>query len=550
MRRLKIGVLDLITKSRSTALWNRVMQPNFASIMPQVIAVWSEELGHDVTFVSYTGRENLEAEIPRDLDILFVSAFTHAAQLGYAISNRFRHQGVVTVLGGPHARAYPEDASRYFDYVLGFTTKELLQGLLEDHSEQRPRGVQLTASSQPTALPGIRERWKYIESLLDKGFGFKFVPAISSFGCPYTCSFCVDSVVDYQPLGREQIVDDLRFLLGKMKHPRVGWHDPNFGVRFDEIMTAIEEAIPPGRMEFIAESSLSLLSESRLQRLKKNGFKALLPGVESWYACGNKSGTRSTTGMEKVKQVSEHVNTILQYVPYVQTNFVLGLDSDEGSEPFELTKKFLDLTPGAFPAYSLFSAFGRSTPLNHELHASGRVLPIPFHFLDNNRAMNVRPLNYDLGELYDHIIDLRRHSFSWPRIARRFGASSMPMAKVLNFVRAISSEGFGRIRYDRTVRRLLDEDPIARPFLEGRSTEIPAFYRDHVQRDLGPWWWHWLPEVALRHDLEADLGPSSVAAGRVADAAVAAEGSARASGSGARQPRLRLGTAGAEASTS
>ncbi len=49
---------------------------------------------------------------------------------------------------------------------------------------------------------------------------------------------------------------------------------------------------------------------------------------------------------------------ILRYIPYVQTNFVLGLDADEGDEPFELTKKFVDLTPGAFPGYSLFRHSG------------------------------------------------------------------------------------------------------------------------------------------------------------------------------------------------
>ena len=93
--------------------------------------------------------------------------------------------------------------------------------------------------------------------------------------------------------------------------------------------------MPPGRMRHIAESSLSLLSEPHLQRLRRNGFKALLPGIESWFALGNKSKTRHT-GMDKVRQCAEHVNLLLRYVPYVQTNFVLGLDSDEGPEPFEL----------------------------------------------------------------------------------------------------------------------------------------------------------------------------------------------------------------------
>jgi hypothetical protein len=81
------------------------------------------------------------------------------------------------------------------------------------------------------------------------------------------------------------------------------------------------------------------------------------------------------------------------------------------------------MTPGAFPAYSLLSSFGRSAPLDLVLQKTDRVLPVPFHFLNNNRATNVRPKNYSLPELYDRIIDLRRHSFSWRSIGRRLRAN-------------------------------------------------------------------------------------------------------------------------------
>src|SRR6185295_5268696 len=164
-------------------------------------------------------------------------------------------------------------------------------------------------------------------------------------------------------------------------------------------------------------------SEPRLARLRANGFKAILPGIESWYSMGGKSKTGSSVGAEKVKRVSDHVNMILRYIPYVQTNFVLGLDDDAGDEPFALTKSFVDKTPGAFPAYSLLSAFGEAAPLNLDLQRDARVLPFPFHFLDNNQAMNVRPKNYTWADLYDHVIDLRKHSFSWSSLGRRLSAN-------------------------------------------------------------------------------------------------------------------------------
>ena len=63
MRRLRVVILDLLTKGPSNSLWSRAMQPNFASIMPQVVGVWCEEAGHDVRFLCYTGREDLTREL-------------------------------------------------------------------------------------------------------------------------------------------------------------------------------------------------------------------------------------------------------------------------------------------------------------------------------------------------------------------------------------------------------------------------------------------------------------------------------------------------------
>jgi hypothetical protein len=504
LRKLRIGIIDLVTKAPTRTLYARVMHANLASIMPQVIATWCEREGHEVTLLCYTGLEDLVAELPDDVDLVFIGAFTQAAQLAYALSNLFRSKGAITVLGGPHARCYPQDAQQYFDYVLGFTDRPLIQGILQDPQRNRPVGVHLEAGAQPTALPGIRERWKYVEQTLKKAPLLKIVPMLGSLGCPYTCGFCIDSEVPYQLLDKKTLQDDLRFLLQKLKRPRVAWHDPNFGVRFNEILEVIEEVVPPNRIDFIAESSLSLLSESRLGRLKRNGFKAILPGVESWFALGNKSKSGKVTGSEKVRQVSEQINSLLGHIPYVQANFVLGLDSDEGAEPFELTKQFVDSAPGAFPGYSLLSAFGQAAPLNLDYQRQNRVLAFPFHFLNNNHAMNVRPHNYSWPEFYDRVIDLTKYSFSWPSIINRHRAIKARIPRWLNTLRAISSEGFGRIKYYSEIRRRLETDRPFRRYFERETTELPSFYVTKVRNDLGSLW-HWLPGGALEHDPNAYL---------------------------------------------
>lgn len=221
-RKLKIGIIDLVSKKPNDKLFARIMNANFASIMPQVIGVWCEEQGHDVTYLCYTGKEDLISELPQKADLVFIGAFTEAAQTAYALSNMLRLNGSITVLGGPHARCYPEDAVNYFDYVSGFTDKNIISEILQDCSPQRPEGVHLSAKTQPLFLPGVKERWKFIEPTLQKAPWIKMVPMIGSLGCPYTCSFCIDSTVAYQPLDFDVLKEDLSFLLTKFKRPLVG----------------------------------------------------------------------------------------------------------------------------------------------------------------------------------------------------------------------------------------------------------------------------------------------------------------------------------------
>jgi len=511
MKARTIAILELVPQGPATSAWARVMNANMASIMPPVVARWCEEAGHRIHFFTYTGFEDLQAEIPPDVDLVFISSFTRSALLAYAVSAICRRRGAVTALGGPHARCYPDDAARFFDYVLGFTDRSVVDEVVRECAPHRPLGRRLSAPRQPVELPLIEERWKYMEPTIAKAPWLKLVPMVGSLGCPYTCSFCIDAEIDYVQLPYERLKADLRFLLTRFRRPRVGWHDPNFGVRFDEYVSAIEEAVPPGRIDHLAESSLALLSEPRLRRLKQAGFKALLPGIESWYEMGAKSKTGRAEGEAKVDRVAEQVNLLTRYVPYVQANFVLGLDSDEGDEPFELTKRFLDRCPAVFPAYSLLTSFGEAAPMNLELQRAGRVLPFPFHFLDNNQAMNVKPVNYSWPALYDRLVDLTAYSFSGRAIRRRLAAQSLTVGGIMNVVRASSSEGKGRLRYHSTIRSRLDTDAELRRYLEGESTQLPTFYRDRIRTKLGPFWEH-LPEGALEHDPNAFLRRTSGAA--------------------------------------
>lgn len=504
MKKLHVCIIDLINNTSTSAVYPRLVFANYMSIMPQVVGVWCKQEGHDVTYIFYAGFKNIISQIPDNIDIAFINAFTFTAHLAYAISNFLKSKGIVTVLGGPHARCYPEDACKYFNFVLGLTDKKLINELLRIYNQSGKEGVFMSNEKQPIAIPSVEERWEFIEKIFSYAPLLKVVPLISSFGCPYKCDFCLDSFIPFQQLGIDFIKEDLRFILRKMKPPRVSWYDPNFGVKFNSVMNAIEEVVPSNSIEFIAECNLSVLTEKNVTRLKKNGFKLIMPGIESWFDYGRKSGVRNNTGIEKVRLVSDHLNMVQGSIPSVQANMILGIDADEGTAPFELTKRFIDLSPGIYPSFALLNAYGRGAPANIEYQRDNRVLPIPFHIMRSVHILNIRPKNYSWLDFYEYTIDLLKYSFSKKAIYKRFCTIKDALPRWLTLALSLSVGGFGKIKFYRNILNNLKTDPHFRDFYEQKTTEIPRFFVELIKKDLGPLW-SWLPEGALNHDPNAYL---------------------------------------------
>ena len=88
------------------------------------------------------------------------------------------------------------------------------------------------------------------------------------------------------------------------------------------------------------------------------------------------------------------------------------------------------------------------------------------YHLNNNLAMNVRPKNYDWPAFYDRVVGLTGYSFSLPALWRRFRGTAGLVPRWMNLLRAVSSEGWGRFRYYRGIRRRLNTDRQFRAYFE------------------------------------------------------------------------------------
>src|SRR5688572_20871198 len=180
--------------------------------------------------------------------------------------------------------------------------------------------------------------------------------------------------------------------------------------------------------------SLSLLGERNLARLEAAHFGLLAPGVESWFEFSDKTGRASSSGREKVAHVAATLNRTTARVHHVQTNVICGLDSDAGDEPFALTRELVERAPAIYPTFFLVTNF-YNAPLSKTLHDSGRTLAVPFPLLDTNGFGNVLPLNYRVVDLYDRLIELYQHAFSWRAIGERVRRSKSAWGRVGNGAR-------------------------------------------------------------------------------------------------------------------
>lgn len=481
----QIGILELLAaraKTTQERITNVFFKKQYISVTPQAISVWCRKKGHAVYYTTYYGLGDPEKKLPRDLDILFISAPTHLAPFAYALAKIYQGRGVRTVIGGPHAKSFPQDCLRYFDLVVLTCDQALIEDIVND--EFAPGSV--IASEKPyDEPPTVEERLPEIRAsafIGGRAHWGSSIPMLASVGCPYSCNFCTDWNTRYRALSTDRLEADLRFIGQNLPSTVLYFHDPNFGVRFDETIEVFEKIPPKQRNQYIVESSLKLLNAERLQRLRDTNCLAMAPGIESWNDYSNKAGVGKATGEDKLRRVVDHLHELRAYIPYLQANLILGLDVDHGDEPFDLTKDFLAQTPFVWPHMNIPMAFG-GTPLFDTLLAEDRILgAMPFTFY-RQPYLTCRLKNYDALDYLHRMVDLHSFAASNAMLARRWRTARNAIIAVGTYVRTLTVRN--EMSEVRDTIHHLQTDKQMRAFHDGETTALPAFYAHAYQKSLG-----------------------------------------------------------------
>lgn len=487
---MKIGVLELLSEDANQS-WKRMphdwfVVKQYASIMPQAVSVWCKNLGHKVFYATYYGQKDPAGLLPDDLDVIFISCFSRSSALAYALSKWFKIKtpGILTVLGGPHAKQFSVDALRFFDVVIKACDQILIKEILSD----RPRNCIVTTDRKLNDIPTIAERLPEIETASfwnKKPSRFAFIPILSSTGCPYSCDFCVDWDNAYHPLPLERVRADLMFAATHFPQININFYDPNFGVQFDQIMSIIEEIPHPRDRWFLTEGSLDSLTVQRLKRMKDAGCLCVIPGIESWHAYSKKAGVKQVgSAWEKLEEIVAHFEILHEYIPIIQANLLFGLDSDIGDDPVRLNKAFMTRTPYVSHSLNIPAPFGE-TPMFRRYLKKNRILTtLPFSFYCKPYlATTIK--HYHPVDFYEKLIEMFSHMTSFTQQLQAVKHTKNWVFKGYHPIRNISLKLM--IRAMRTILDQLKTDSGFLAFHQGESNVLPEYYHYQYEALLGPY---------------------------------------------------------------
>lgn len=280
---------------------------------------------HKITMVD----ENLE-NIPfdEDWDIVGITAMTQQATRAYRIAERFRDNGVYTVIGGIHATVMPEEVSRFADTVFIGESENSWPIFIEDFISGTP-----ASSYKQSDYPAVQLQNLPIPryDLLSK-YKYPVVFVQTTRGCPHDCEFCVASNVYGKAFRRkteEQVVNEILEVKKHWKHVQVGFADDNMFVnrKFSKSLVGRFKEI---NFSWFAVCDISIGDDREfIRELHDSGCRTLLIGFESVRKENLTNLQENKWKEKKHAQYKSYIKEIQEQGIGVYGSFIFGMDEDD-----------------------------------------------------------------------------------------------------------------------------------------------------------------------------------------------------------------------------
>jgi len=256
-------------------------------------------------FTSYLDRDNYDA--------VGFQCYTYDLPVLKPLLEMCKKRGMLTLVGGPHPSAVPEETMAYFGKDLDYC----FQGEAETGLPMLLDSIEWKKESDKRGIPGLvwREKGRvivnekdYVDKLDDLGTpawdlirpqeypeaqhgaffkNFPIAPIVVTRGCPYACTFCAGNLISGRKCRKRSpkaVVEEIKTLYDKYGIREIHVIDDNFTLDKNfakEVLKLIKEsnleiswAVPNGiRMESLDDELLRLM--------KQTGLYLVSLGIES-----------------------------------------------------------------------------------------------------------------------------------------------------------------------------------------------------------------------------------------------------------------------------
>jgi radical SAM superfamily enzyme YgiQ (UPF0313 family) len=372
---------------------------------------------HDVT---YHEIEDVQAakQLPT-CDVAAISTFTARVKDAYAVSEQYRRQGTMTVIGGLHATALPHEAKQHCDSVvvgegeIGWPrlVRDLEKGRLQDFYRADGQEFDLAHAPMPRFdLLGPRVRNRFTVQ--------------AQRGCPWRCDFCASSIQltsRYKLKPPAMVAAEIESIVDLYADPFIEFADDNTFVdkrRSRELMEAVGET----GVKWFTETDVSIADDpGLLEMMREAGCQEILIGFETPTASGldGVELRRNWKSLQHDKYLSA-IDRIQSAGIAVNACFVLGLDGD-GSGVFESVHRFVAETQPFDVQITVLTPFPGSASYER-LRREGRIIEEEAWERCTLFDVNIRPQLMTARELEEGFVQLGLELYGDGAVRRRRAA--------------------------------------------------------------------------------------------------------------------------------
>src|SRR5215471_431313 len=292
-----------------------------------------------------------------------ITAPTPSALHAYGLAREFRRRGVPVVIGGPHATALPEEASRHADAIVIGEAEDTWPHVLDD--VRRGKLQHVYVSTRQASLTGMpAPRWDLI-----RGRRYGKSVTIATRGCPHRCDYCSIPLLYGPGTVRYRPVDEVVREVATSPTRAVVLWDDNLGAN-PRYAKELFRALAPLKKWWTSQCTANAARDEEFVELAaRSGCKALFLGLES---ISQDSLEATNKAHNRVDTYYRLIANLHRYGIAVHLGIMFGFDQDDPGI-FRRTAHFLDDAYVDVATVSMVVPMP-GTPTFRRLNADGRIL--------------------------------------------------------------------------------------------------------------------------------------------------------------------------------